>query len=106
MATKKNSSVLENLMHKYLQDFLSFLFSSVEGGIEDSLKKFSNFTHFKEKWQRYMTSVIIMTAGVAILVFGIGTLIESFIIIWKPGIAHILIGLIFILISLAYKKFR
>ncbi len=103
---KKNSFGLEKIMHKYLQDFFSFLFSSVEGGLEDSLKKFSNLAHIKEKWKRYMISVIIMTAGVVMLAFGIGTLIESVIIIWKPGVMHIFVGLVFIFIALIYKKFR
>lgn len=102
---KKEIFGLEKLMHKYLQEFFSFLFSSVEGGIEDSLKKFSNFAHFKEKWRHYVLSVIIMTAGVVLLAFGLGVLIESFFVIWKPGIVHIFLGVVFILTALIYKKF-
>ena len=102
---KKKEPELKNLLNKYFQEFLSFLLTSLEEGTGDLLKKLRDWMNFKKRLQKYVISVIIVVASLAVILYGIGTLLGSFFPGWGPGASHILIGIIAILAGWAYRKY-
>lgn len=102
---KKKKPDMKSILNKYLQEFLSFLLSSLEGGTEDLLKKFGDFINFKKRLQRYIVSLVIIIAALVIIFYGISLFVGSYFPNWKPGISHIVVGIIFVLIGWAYRKY-
>ena len=103
MAKKKESGI-KNIFHKYLHDFFSSIISSVEEGVEGSLKDSDSFIKFRERWKRYMNSVNIMAAGFVLIAFGIAMLLDSLFPKLQSGLIYIIVGLVFMVIAWVYKR--
>lgn len=103
MAKKKDSGI-KNIFHRYLHDFFSSLLSSVEEGVEDSLRSSDSFLKFRDKWRRYMTSVNIMVAGYALIAFGIAAFLNSIFPWLTPGLVYVVVGLAFVLAAWMYRR--
>ncbi|MAG92038.1 hypothetical protein CMO83_05160 [Candidatus Woesearchaeota archaeon] len=102
---KKKKSEVKDILNKYVQDFLSFLLVTLEEGTGSLFKKFSNLLSFKRRLQHTVVALVILIAALGIIFYGLGLFLESFFPKLRPGIMHILIGVVFILIALAYKKY-
>ncbi len=105
MKKRENNSVIQRILHQYMHEFFSFLFSSLENGIEDSVEKFSNFLHIKRKLKTYTNAMVMMTASLVLIFFGIGTLLASYFPSWTPGLSHLIVGIIFLAGAWMYKKY-
>ena len=103
MAKKKNFRE-KNIFHKYLHDFFSSLLSSVEEGIEGSLKNSDSFIKFRERWKRYMNSVNIMAAGFILIAFGIAMFLDSLLPNLTSGLIYVIVGLVFMLAAWIYRR--
>ncbi len=106
MARKKRvNRFLEGILHTYAYDFFSFLFSSLEKGMEGGVEKFGNFIHIKKKLRSYTYGIMFMTAGLVLLLYGIATLLGAFFITWPPGLSYLLVGILVVILALIYKKY-
>ena len=105
MAVKRKGSGVKSVLNEYVQDFLSFLLSSLEGGAGGLIKKLIDFMNFKKRLRRDIITLMIVIASLATIFWGVGELLGSFFPSWRPGMAHITIGIILLLIALAYRKF-
>ncbi len=89
MKNEEKKSWLHSVLGAYLREVLSSLVYSA-----------------KRKLRRYAALFIIVIASLSIIFYGIGSLLGSFFPEWRPGVSHIIIGIIIMLIARAYSKFK
>ncbi len=102
---KKVNHFVEDILHKYSYDFFSFLFSSLEKGVGESVERFSNFMRIKKRLKTYTYAMMLMTAGFVVVFYGIATLLGSFFATWPPGLSYLLVGILVVILALIYKKY-
>ena len=102
---KKVNHFIEGILHKYAYDFFSFLFSSLEKGVGESMERFSNFIHIKKKLQHYTLSMMLMTAGIVVALYGAATVLDTFFSLWPAGVSYLLVGIFAMILAQIYKKY-
>ena len=105
MAVKRKISGVKSVLNEYIQDFLSFLLTSLEEGTGGLIKKLIDFMNFRKRLRRDIITIIVVIASLATIFWGAGELLGSFLPSWRPGMTHITIGIILLLVALAYRKF-
>lgn len=101
---KKRQGVVEEIIHKYAQDFFSFLFSSLEKGVGHSFERFADLLHIKRKIKRYAYAIMLAVAGLFLIFYGIALWISSLIPSVNQGIIFFVFGLIVVLAAYIVKK--
>jgi hypothetical protein len=101
---KKKKSELSVMINKYLQEFISYILSSLEVSTENLIKRFSDIVRLKERVRRNIISLSISIAAIIVIMLGLGEFIVSFFPFVRQGIAQIIVGTAFLLIAWLYKK--
>jgi hypothetical protein len=100
----KKRAEQKSILKKYTQQFLSFFLPLIVENKEDLIKKFGDIVNFKKLFKRYMILLIILIVALFITLDGLGLFISSFFPNLPPGLIHILIGLLLMLIAMAYSR--
>ncbi len=80
----EKKSVIGSLLDEYLPQILSGMLAGAQ-----------------KKAKRYVTSLILETSALVILFYGAGSLLGSFFPEWRPGLSHILVALV-VMVIVAY----
>ena len=90
MPEKKNSGfkkIFEEYITDYLREIVRFFFSMLE-----------------RRFKRYAASMVLAIASLTVIIYGIGSLAEYLVPALVPGISHILVGIVFLLIAREYVR--
>lgn len=79
-------------------DLLSSGIRKIASSVEDEIKA-------KKKLHHYFMSWVVMSAALFVLFYGISVMIDYLLPGWIPGLSFIIVGIIFILIALVYRKY-
>lgn len=102
---KKSSSLgLSSLLSKYAHEGLSLLTLVAKDVVRDIPSEVDKVWHLRQRADRYIALWTLIIAALVIGLFGLGSFIESFVPTWRPGLVHLIIGSILILIVIIYKK--
>jgi hypothetical protein len=97
-------SAEKGILAKYAPKIMSLILSIPEENSESFLKKFNNTIHFKRFLIRYATFFILLLAALIVILDGMGLLFGSMLPNLRPGITHIIIGLLLIVAVIVYRK--
>ena len=94
----------QSLLNQFMQKSLQSLISVVAEQSEHLIGWVKDIAGLKRKIKKIITSIIILTAGLAIFGVGISQYIASLYPNLANGLSYLLVGAVFILAALIYLK--
>jgi hypothetical protein len=94
-------SLLNKLMGKSLQSLITVAVQEAE----HLTKWIKNLSGLGKKIRNLMTTVILFSAGLGVLGIGIALYVKELFPDFSSGIAHILVGLVILLIAVLHSKY-
>ncbi len=106
MSQKRKSvrSDLSTFVGKYAHEGLSLLASVAKDVVRDVPHEVDKVWHLRQRADRYITLWTLIIAASVIGLFGLGSLIQSYVPTWRPGVVHLIIGVFMLLAVLLYRK--
>jgi hypothetical protein len=95
---KKKSRSSRGSIGSAIVDLVSSGIKKIASSVEEEIRA-------KQKLQHYFTSWVIMGAALFIIFYGIAMMIDFFLPGWVPGLSFIIVGIVFILVALVYRKY-
>jgi len=93
----------KNKHKNFFDRVLESLFTSIEENAEEVLGKIGDFIFMKKLLKKYVTFIILATASLTIILYGLGSLIQNYFSA-NPGIVYLSLGAVSLLISWIYLK--
>tara|TARA_Y100000310_G_C20634286_1_gene790359 strand:+ start:104 stop:430 length:327 start_codon:yes stop_codon:yes gene_type:complete len=107
MLVRREKSTGKKLAKKLYGTYKEKLWELMVRLIEEEIKNIGawiqNITHLKEKIRKVIGSLIVITAGVVLVLFGLGELVAS-VFRWQNSIGYIMVGFIAIIVAIVYNK--
>lgn len=78
----------------------------IEERIAEYIKEsvYSFLSMLKRRLKQYALSIMLTVASLAVIIYGIGSLVGYLIPTLVPGTSHIIVGVLFLLAARAYSK--
>lgn len=103
MANKKLKE--ENVFNKYFVDSFALIFSWIGEYFEEIIGKSNYIIKLKKKIMIAIITFILLFASLLIILYGFGTFIASYFPDLRPGLIHIALGFIILILILIYRYF-
>jgi hypothetical protein len=84
--------------------FLGLAFSYFMENKDNIAKKLGDIVNFKKMIRRYVITFALVLAALFVILDGIGMFISSFFPGISPGLFHILIGILIVIVLVAYNR--
>ena len=100
---KSSKNLAKNIYDAYKEKLWELIIHFIEEEIKNIATWIDKITHLKQKIKRIIGSLVLLTAGVVVVLLGLGELIASM-FAWEKSISYIFVGFLAIIVAIIYSK--